>query len=96
MKSALALAALVAFAAAPAVAKDCGARPASPPIPNGKSASEADMKASYTKITTYTKAVNEYLQCLAGETKAATAEAQKVQADYKVAADEWNKAPAKP
>jgi hypothetical protein len=95
MKSALALAALVAFAAVPAMAKDCGARPAAPSIPNGKSASEADMKAAYTKITAYTKGVNEYLQCLAGETKAATSEAQKVQADYKAAADEYNKTPAK-
>jgi hypothetical protein len=96
MKSALALAALVAFAAVPAVAKDCGARPAAPSVPNGKTASEADMKAAGSKVQDYIKKVNDYRKCLADETNATGAEAQKVSNEYQAAVTDYNKTPAKP
>jgi hypothetical protein len=95
MKSALALAALVAFAAAPAVAKDCGARPSAPSVPNGKSASEADMKAAGGKVQAYTKAMNDYMKCLVDEANSARNEGTKVSKEYEVAVNDYNKTPAK-
>ncbi|MDB5364717.1 MAG: hypothetical protein JWM77_644 [Rhodospirillales bacterium] len=95
MKSVLALAALVAFAAAPAVAKDCGARPAAPSVPSGKTATETDMKTAGGKVQAYTKAMNDYMKCLVDEANSARNEGTKVSKDYEVAVNEYNKTPAK-
>jgi len=83
-----AMAAIVTLSASPAVfAKDCGARPAKPAIPDGKTASDDAMKAAQGKVASYITAVNAYRTCLAGETASATDEAKAVSEEWKTQSD---------
>ena len=92
---ALAIAA-AAFAVGPAAyAKDCPARPAKLPLPDGASASEADMKATQGKFPTYAREMSAYLQCLAGEIKNGKDEYDALAADWKHQEDVFTKTPAK-
>ena len=78
-----------------AMAKDCGARPAKLSLPDGKSASEDQMKATAAKFPGYAQAVTAYRRCLADEVKSAGDEYESVSADWKKQGDEFKAQPAK-
>jgi hypothetical protein len=89
-------AAAVALAVGPAAyAKDCPARPARIQLPNGATASEADMKATQAKFPSYAREMSAYLQCLASEIKSGKDEYEQVAADWKHEEDTFTKTPAK-
>jgi hypothetical protein len=68
----------------PGFAAECGARPPRLAIPDGKTASDDQMKATQAKLTPYATAMSKYLHCLSEEIQAGTAE-------YKSVTDEWTK-----
>lgn len=88
----LAAAALVAFSSF-ASAKDCGARPAKPAIPDGKTAADDAMKEAQGRVTNYIKGMNAYLQCQAGELASAKEEATQVSNSWKTQSDIFVKTP---
>ena len=90
-----AMAAAVAITLSPATfAKDCGARPAKPAIPDGKTASEDAMKAANAKVVDYVKAANVYLTCMSGEMTTASGEAKDVSAEWKAQSEIFKNTPA--
>ena len=82
----VAAAALMAVSSV-AQARDCGARPAKPGIPDGKTASDEAMKDAQGKVTNYIKSMNGYLQCVAGEVAGAKEEATQVSEAWKTQSD---------
>lgn len=90
-----ALAAAVTVAASPAAfAKDCGAHPAKPTVPDGKTATDEAMKSAQGKVAAYIKGMNTYLTCLGDEIKDATAEAKDVSAAWTTQTEIFKKTPA--
>ncbi len=55
---------VVSLAMAAPVAADCGARPQTPPIPNGASAQIEDMKDASNAIETFSDSMDGYADCL--------------------------------
>ena len=55
---------IVSLATAGPVAAECGARPQTPPIPNGASAQIEDMKDASKAIETFSDIMDGYADCL--------------------------------
>jgi hypothetical protein len=91
----LAIAAAATFAAlSSGYAKEC-TRPARLSIPDGKTASDDQMKATQAKLVPYANAMSAYLHCLSDEIKSGTDEYNQVSADWKTQADAFKNTPAK-
>lgn len=89
-------AAAVALTLGPvANAKECPARPGKLSLPDGASASEAEMKATQAKFPSYAREMSAYLQCLAAEIKSGKDEYDQLAADWKHQEDVFAKTPAK-
>ena len=84
--------AAILTAPAIAMAKDCGARPAKLPLPNGASATEEQMKATASKFPGYAQSVTAYRRCLADEVKAAGDDYESVAADWTAQQNAFKKA----
>jgi hypothetical protein len=93
--SGFAVAALMAATVSSAAfAKDCGTRPPRLAIPDGKTASEDEMKATSNKIAVYIKAMNAVIVCETEDAKSMQEEAKSVSDEYKRQADIFVKTPA--
>jgi len=76
-------------------AKDCGSRPAKFSIPDGKTASEEQMKAANAKVVSYATAMTAYRRCLSEEIKGAGDEYEALTADLNAQVKAYNSTPAK-
>jgi hypothetical protein len=91
----LAVAAVAVALGSTAYAKDCPPRPAKLSLPDGSTATEAEMKATQAKFTPYAKEMSAYLQCLAAEIKSGKDEYDQVAASWKKEEDTFQKTPPK-
>ena len=87
VRTAMVAAAALLAVSSVAQAKECGARPAKPAIPDGKTASDEAMKDAQNKVTNYIKGMNGYLQCVASEVAGAKEEATTVSEEWKKQSD---------
>src|SRR5690348_8580828 len=87
VRTAMVAAAALLAVSSLAQAKDCGARPGKPAIPDGKTASDDAMKEAQGKVTAYIKNMNGYLQCVASEVAGAKEEATQVSEAWKTQSD---------
>ncbi|HLG90236.1 MAG TPA: hypothetical protein VKZ79_23945 [Alphaproteobacteria bacterium] len=87
IRTAVVAAAALMAVSSMAQARECGARPAKPAIPDGKTASDEAMKEAQGKVTNYIKGMNAYLQCVSGEIASAKEEATTVSEDWKKQSD---------
>ena len=88
--------AVAAFAVSATVyAKDCGNRPAKLSVPDGKTASEEQMKATQAKLPGYAQAMSAYMRCLSDEIKVGKDEYDSVSSEWKQQSDAFAKTPAK-
>jgi hypothetical protein len=90
-----ALAAVTVLSASNFASAASCARPAKFSVPDGKTASDDQMKAAQAKLTPYAQAMSTYLHCLSDEIKSGKDEYDQVSAEWKTQSDNFRNTPAK-
>jgi len=70
-------------------------RPAKLSVPDGKTASEEQMKATQGKLPGYAQAMSTYMRCLSEEIKSGKDEYDSVSAEWKAQSEAFRNTPAK-
>ena len=86
-----------AMLAAPAIAmaKDCGNPPPMLQLPNGATATEAEMKATQAKFPGYARELSTFMKCLTDQVKVAKDEYDNTAADWAKQQNAFKNAPPK-